>query len=116
MPANTLRRCRAYSRSTSESATLTEATLGAASIIRVLGSQFSVRSSQFLIHPAPDVRTRGRRPLDPPRHGRHIPLVDGAAADVVRVLGIAGEAVLAALAVDDFRFGRRGRAAEEFLH
>src|SRR5213594_2093218 len=104
MPANTLRRFRRYSRSTVESAIPDASAVDTASIM------------SRLIHPALDVGARRGRLLDPLRHRRHVPLMHRTAADVVRMLRVPREAVLAPLAVDDLRLRRGRRPAEEFLH
>src|SRR5262245_51012088 len=115
MPANTLRRCRRYSRSTLVSAIPDEPAVDTASIISPLAPKSPAPTSS-LIHPALHVGTGRRRLLHPLRHRRHITLMHRAAADVVRMFRVAREAVLAPLAVHDLRLRRRRRPAEKLLH
>src|SRR5215471_3857869 len=74
------------------------------------GLRLSTDDSRLTTRSVPPTRRvcAGRRsPLHPLRHRRHVPLMHGAAADVVGILRVAGEAVLAALAVDDLHVSRR---------
>src|SRR5712671_5007752 len=86
-----------------------------------LWNEFQIQNSKFLIrrhlvHSALRVGARRRSLHHPARHRGHVSLMDGAAADVVRVFGVAREAMLAALPVDDLGFGRGHGAREKFLH